>query len=248
MSIGTITLFTALFFGGIQQQIFLDILEERVKQNVTEPIRSKEILADLKTSKKEIEAFNKDRKERLKEFYTLNLDRDISYATLKEFFEKRMEERLVFQDMFLDRRIDLAEKIDDEEWNQIMNLSDETVDKKTAKELNKNPKDLFKPVYTAVEKSIKEEHRMVQGTALVQNFETRYEELNSSISSINTRENVLLRDKITTRSQFKALAKEINDVRAVTYKALVDFHFDMLDVTEETEWLSIMKAMNKVLN
>ena len=247
MIIGTITLITMLFFGGIQEYFFVEKLEKGVKQFITDKERSKGILTELKNHKKEIDAFNKDRKTRLKEFHTLNLDRDVSYSTLEEFFERRMKERLAFQENLVDGRIMLIEKITDEEWDQIINLSDETIEKKAAKEEKKNPKDFFKPVVTTVEKSIKEDHRMVQATALVQNFQTRYEELNSRINAINTRENTLLREKNTSKSQFQALAKEVNDVRAITYRALIDFHFDMLDVTEENEWLSIMKAMNKVL-
>ena len=247
MIIGTITLITMLFFGGVQEYFFIDKLEKGVKQFITDKERSKEILTGLKASKKEIDAFNKDRKARLKEFYALNLNRDIPRSSLEDFFEKRMEERLVFQEQILDERIKLVKMIGDEEWEQIVSISDEAIDKKISKEEKKKEKDAFESVYKTINRSISEDDRMVQARALVQNFQARYEDLYAKINSINTRENDLLRNKNTPKAEFKDLAKKVNDIRITTYKAFVDFHFDMQDVTEESEWFSIMKAMNKVI-
>lgn len=247
MIIGTITFITMLFFGGIQEYFFVDELENGVKQLVIEKERSKEILADIKASKNTINEFDKNRKSLLKEFYRLNLNRNTTLTMLKDFFKSRMEERLIFQDEFLKERMKIISKIHDNEWGKIIALFDENVEKKASNEAKVKQQEAFENLINAINRSISENDRMVQALALVRNFQTRYNELEARINSINTRENDLLRNKSTTQSQFKALAKKVNDIRATSYKALVDFHFDMKEVAEETEWVSIMKAMNKAI-
>lgn len=71
MIIGSITLITILFFGGVSEYFLIDKLEKGVKEYVVEKNRQKEILADLKTSKAFIKEFNKKRKSQSKTFHTL---------------------------------------------------------------------------------------------------------------------------------------------------------------------------------
>ena len=133
MIVGIVALFTMLFFGGAQEYFFIEKLEKGAKKFIVDKDRSKEIILDLKEGKALIKAFNKDRKGKLAEFHTMNLDRDISREEMKVFFNNRKEERLVFQKSMADIRVKTFSKINDEEWNDIINLSDASVEKKMAK-------------------------------------------------------------------------------------------------------------------
>ena len=61
MSIGTFTLFAALFFSDMQESILLENLEEGVKHHITETSRSKEILNEIKAIEKSFNDFNKSK-------------------------------------------------------------------------------------------------------------------------------------------------------------------------------------------
>lgn len=247
MIVGTITLLTILFFGGVQQIFFIDKLEKGVKQYVLDKDRSKEIQSDLKESKAFIKAFNKDRSSKIKQFHTMNMDRDLHREDMLEFFEERVKERVLFQEEVLNQRIKVVAKIEPAEWKNIIALSDETVQKAEEKASKKEEKDAFAKVFDTIDKKIKENDRQVQVIALVQNFQMRYNDLGARVKSINTKESDLLVNKESSKEDFLSLAREVNELRNIAYQAFVDLHFDILDATTEEEWPAIMGAINKVI-
>ena len=74
MIVGIIAIFAILFSGGTNEAFFIDKMEKGVKEYVIEKDRKNEILSELKSSKKTIKAFDKNRKKQLKtlkKFYKL---------------------------------------------------------------------------------------------------------------------------------------------------------------------------------
>lgn len=247
MIVGIVALFTVLFFGGGQEYFFIEKLEKGVKQYVVEKDRSKEILADLKGTKTLIKAFNKDRKGKLKAFLSMNIDPDVKRETLDLFFKDRVAERLIFQEQMIGERINALSKISDNEWAKIIALSDDAVDKASAKAQKKEPKDPFESVLKTIKSSIADQNTQSQAIALLQNFQGRYVDLLDKVNAVNTIESSLLQNKNTTAEEFQSLAIDVNRLRQTAYKALVDFHFDMKEITNEAEWVKVMKSLNKVI-
>ena len=248
MIIGTITLISMLFFGGIQQYFFVDKLEKGIKQFVEEKDRRKEILADLKNSKSTIDAFNKERKSNLKVFYAMNLNRDTKVNELEDFFKLSADERKLFQDKLINERLLVVSKINEEEWEKIIALSTENVQKQLEKSKKKQQKDAFESLFKTIEKSISEQDRQAQAYALVKNFQNRYNQLNEKVQSVNTLENDLLNNKSTGAFEFEKFAEEVNLIRKTAYLAFIHFHFDVKEITNETEWTKIMKEFNKLIS
>ena len=133
MIVGTITLLTILFSGGINEMFLIDRLEKGVKEYVIEKNRQKDILADLKTAKKFVDQYNKGRKTQLKEFKELYKNQATNDEALKAFFDVLHKERLVFQDEVIDYRLAIFNKIEDDEWNNIIEYSEASIDKKIEK-------------------------------------------------------------------------------------------------------------------
>ena len=247
MIVGIVALFTVLFFGGPQEYFFIEKLEKGVKKFVVEKDRSKEILADLKLTKSMIKTFNKERKGKLSDFHSMNMDRSISRETLVEFFEERVKERKVFIKKMIEQRLAVVSKIDDGEWKEIISLSDATVEKKMAKVEKKGQPDPFEAVIKSVRSNIADQDKQAKAISVVENFKIEYTELLTEVNSVNTIENKLLNDKNTTANEFQVLADDMNQLREKAYKNLVDLHFQIKDVTTETEWSKIMKSINKII-
>ena len=128
MIVRIVALFTVLFFGSAQEYFFIEKLEKGVKKYVIEKDRSKEILVDLKETKSMIKAFNKNRKGKLSEFLSMNLDCDIQRGAMNSFFKKRVDERLVFQQSMIEKRLLVTSKLEKSEWEEIIKMSDTSVE------------------------------------------------------------------------------------------------------------------------
>ena len=248
MIVGIVALFTMLFFGGAQESFFIEKLEKGVKKYVAEKDRSKEILGDLKLTKSMINAFNKERKGELSEFHTMNLDRNISRQAMDEFFTARVEERSIFQEKMIEKRLLVASKIEDNEWKEIIHLSDASVESKMAKFEKKGAEDPFEGIMKAINSSISEQVAKAEAISLAHNFKERYVKLLDQVNSFNTLESSLLKNKYSSAHEFQNLADEMNRLRETVYQAFIDLHFDMKEITNETEFVKVMKSINKVTN
>jgi hypothetical protein len=195
-----------------------------------------------------IKNFNKDRKGKLSEFISMNLDRDISRNELDDFFDDRVEERKVYQDEMIKQRIEMVAKIKDDEWKGIINQSNASVEKKMAKLEKKGVKDPFESVMKTIKSTILDQDNQSQATSLIQNFKQRYTKLIDEVNAVNTVESKLLSNRNSTAEEFQKLAKDMNQLREKAYQSFIDLHFDMKDITNETEWTKVMKAVNKIIS
>lgn len=248
MIVGLAALFTILFLGGAQEYLFVENFDKGVKKFVIEKDRSKEVLADLKLTKSMIKNFNKKRKGQLSEFHSMNLDRSISREALVGFFEARVEERKVFQLKMIEQRLKVVVKINDAEWQEIIELSDATLQKKMAKLEKKGAADPFEAVIKSVKANIIDQANQAKALTVVENFKLEYGNLLTEVNSINTIESNLLRNKNSTSKEFETLANDMNQLREKAYKSLIDLHFDMKEITNENAWAKVMKSINKIID
>ena len=133
MLVATITVLVLLFGGGAFETFFIDDLNKGIKEFVVDEDMKKEILADLKSSKKRLKEYNKQRKSRLKEYKKLNASREVTSKELTEFFNVLMDERGEFQNKFMDDRIAVSKKIKPDEWTAIIEHAGPIEDKRQAK-------------------------------------------------------------------------------------------------------------------
>lgn len=247
MIVGTIALISMLFFGGVEY-FLMDELEKGVKTYVVEKDRRKEIEADLKVSMDIIKAFNKDRKSQLKVFKEMNANRDVTQTELDKFYNDRHEERSALQSNVISARLKVLPKLEEEEWEGIVKMSEETLTANIEKAAKKKPNDIFSNVIKTINKTIAEEDKAPTAVKLLNDFEIVRNSALKSIESLKASDNEVLTKKNASFNELKSMAEGGNSFRKEAYMAFVDFHFQMKDITNETEWAKIMKEFNKVLN
>ncbi len=248
MIVGILALLNVLFFGGTEEYFFTEKLEKGVKTHIVEKDRSKEILLDLKETKTMIKAFNKERKSQLSEFLSMNLDRNVKRESMDSFFEDRVEERLDLQKKMIKKRLLVVSKIEDDEWMEIINLSDASIEKKRAKAQKKGSKDPFEPAMKTIRSTISDQGNQTQAVVVVENFKEKYTKFLNKVNAVNSVERNLLNDKNTTAKEFQVLANDVNQLREMAYQSFIDLHFDLKKITNKSEWAKVMKSINNIIS
>jgi hypothetical protein len=247
MIIGIAALFSLLFFGGSQEYFLIQDLEKGVKKYITDKERSKELTAELKLSKEMIKEFNKARKKEASKFHEMLLDRGSSKETMQEFFNDRLKERAAFQQKLLDKRISFTAKIKEDEWQNILTLSQATVSKANAKAAKKDSEDPFQNIRETIEKNIADQEKRRAALESFDRFKMEYTEFLIEVNKVNSLESELLQKRTTTVEEFEALALRTNELRKKAYYRLIDLHFDFKELTSDQEWTKIMKSILKNL-
>ena len=255
MIVGAIALLTILFGGGFDY-FFIDNLEKGVKEYVIEKDRKKEILADLKTSKKLISNYNKEREAKHKTFKKLNISHETSREDLVEFFNKLYKERVAYQKEMVDERLVVNKKIKTDEWDSIMVFSKTSLDKqieKAQKKLDKNKekgKEFVPFIKTrkAITENVVDTEKQQLLKSGLDKMISSIEELSVETETINTNESELLTNQNATKDELLKLGDELNDIRRLIFDELIDFHFLVQENTNITEWDKIIKAFNKELS
>ena len=247
MIVGTIALISMLFFGGVEY-FLMDELEKGVKTFVVEKDRRKEIQADLKVSMDIIKAFNKDRASKLKVLKEMNANRDVTKKEFDKFYYDRHEERSALHDNVISARLKVLPKLKKEEWEGIVKMSEETVTAKREKATKKKPKDIFAKVIKTINKTIEEKDKASKAVKLVNDFEVVRNAAVKSLETLKASDNEVLTKKDASFDEMKSMAEGGMSFRKKAYMAFVDFHFQMKDITNETEWAKIMKEFNKIIH
>ncbi len=256
MIIGTIALLTLLFGGGGLDFFFVDNLEKGVKEYVIEKDRKKEILADLKTSKKLVKNFHKERETNYKTFKKLNSSRETNKEDLVDFFNKLYEERVAYQKEMVDDRLAVIKNIKADEWDSIMVFSKASLDKQIEKEQKKLEKNKekgkgltpFVKTRKAITKNVPDSEKQQILKSGLDKMISSIEELTVETATFNVNESKLLANQNATKDELIKLGDTVNKMRQLIFDELIDFHMIVKENTNITEWDKIMKAFNKELS
>ncbi|MEH6581430.1 MAG: hypothetical protein V7754_05790 [Halioglobus sp.] len=263
MVVGTIFLLTILFGGGLIDTFFVAELEKGVKEYVVGDERQKEILSDLKMSKSALKTFNKNRKEQFKAYKKLSSSRATTGEELNDFFLALREERLELQRQLVDARLDLAQKIQPEEWVSIIALSEESIAENAEKAQKKADKKLaksqgytetiqeevfFEKTRKSLAQSITDSDKQTTITNGLDEVVVEFQKLERRLRSINVTENIVISNRDSTREDLDSIAIETNELRSLGFEALFRFHFLIRENTTEPEWDKLIKAFHKDLD
>ncbi len=249
MIVGTITLITLLFSGG-NEIFFIDQLEKGVKEYVIDKDRQKDILFDLKTTKKLIVEFDKGRKPQFKTLKNNYKSQTTNDEDLHTFFDKLHKDRLAFQDKIIDYRLSVFNKIADDEWNSIIEYSEASVTKKTTKEQKKKSKNevAFEKTRKAIVNSLSDMNKQKAVIEGLDDMIDAFEGLGVKIESINVKENKILIQKDASKEELKKVLDEMNDLRHLSFDQLITFRSLVKENSNDVGWDSIMKAFTKEMS
>ena len=245
MIIGTIALLSMLF--GSEQYFLLDKIEKSVKKMEIEKERKNELLTDLKDSEKFIKEFYKLRKGKFKELRGMYASRNTSETEFESFFNMRSAERADFQQTAISRRIQVADKFTQEEWDKIIELSAENVLAVQEKAGKKKVKDPISSIVNTINKTISEEAKASKAISVLKDFELQLNALAEQISSMNALDDNVINKKNSTFEEIEERANAGNVLRKKLFQEISIFHFEMKTLTTQKEWDKIMKEFNTLL-
>ena len=251
MIIGLATLITILFFGGANEIFFIEKLEKGVKEYVVEKDRKKEILEDLKSSKKVMKEFAKIEKKEFGKWKTMYQDQNTSEQDFHDFFSQMEKERISIQNQVIDERMLVLGKIQEDEWESIVEYSGDKFDKAKEKALKKSekkgPEVMFlktRKVISEVSTDDKKETLLIDG---LDNLTNAFDNFYESFKSINVRENEILIDKQADKESIHKIKQELNGARKSCFTEVIGYHSLVKSNTNPEQWESIMKAFTKEL-
>lgn len=270
MIVGTIALLAILFSGGLIDTFLVDKLDKGVKEYVVDKERQKDIRADIKSTKKYVKQFNKDRKTQFKALREMLASRDATKEDFDNFYAELHIGRVEFQGKLIDDRLALTQKIQEDEWTSIVAFSRDVIDQREEKIEKKNQKALKKAEENpdkALKNAAKAEKKQPffktrqaitdavadaeKQTAMINSLDDimkTSQELDRQIRSVNVRENDVILRRDATREELNQLAQEMNTLRRSGFEQLVQTHMTIKENTDESQWEIIMKELNKDLD
>lgn len=245
MLVATITALIVLFSGGYEI-FFAENVEKGIKKYVLEKDRRKELLDMTKEIKKGAKTYNKDRKASYKDFEDLCTNYNTTEEELEVFFENLTETQMTYQDNFVDKRVQITEKITDEEWGNIVKISEEAYQKKLDKLAKKKPKD--KDTFKKTRKSIvgiADQKSRDAVAAQLNSFSENMSSFESSLKNVNVLENDLLVKKSNSKEELLTLYDEMNEIRQKAFKSLIDFHSRVKSSLHQEQGEEVLSAFYK---
>ncbi len=247
MLVATITALIILFSGGYEI-FFAENLEKGIKEYVLEKDRRNELLDMTKEIKNGAKAYNKERKANYKDFEDLYTNYNSDEAELEAFFDDLTEIQLKYQDNFVDKRIQITEKITDEEWGNIVTISEEAYQKKLDKQAKKKSK--TKDPFEKTRKKISEvpdSQSQVQLLEQLDSFSEKITEFEKSMKEINVFENELLVQKTNSKQELLTLYDDMNEIRQKAFGHLIGFHQSVRSNVNEEQGETILSTFYKDL-
>lgn len=247
MIVGTITLITLLFFGGVQEIFLIDNLDKGVKEYVLEKERRDEILDDLKEAKTYISDFNNRKKDDLKLLKKINADRTSQRNEFVSLYSNLKKGNIAFKDRVISDRLRIVSKIKQDEWDKIIEQSDENVNKTIEKQAKEVIKDKFASIELTISKTMEDSLTAIKVLDSLQIMRGHYYQYNSEIAKINSKESVIINNRESTESDLRSLSTDISILKLKSYNSIVDFHFTLSEYCDEDEWGPIIKEFNRLL-
>lgn len=244
-----IALITFLFLGGPSEIFYVDNLEKGIKKYVVEKERKKEILSEIKNTKTIFKSFEKERKKDYKEFLNLYAEKQTTPDELHSYFEDLQSKRTDIQNILVDQRILIFEKIKSDEWQQIIESSVTVAEKRIAtveKKASKG-KEAFAKTKKQIEifsLSVGQKHNLLKG---LEDIISSINTLESTLLSMNSRQNEILANKSSGKSELLEVVDMDNRYRSPVIESLIDFHNLAKENCSDEEWSQLMKAFLKDL-
>lgn len=251
MIIATVTALIVLFSGGYEI-FFAENIEKGIKEYVMDNNRKKELLVMTKELKSRAKTYNKERKANFKDFKDLYTNYNTSEDELGAFFDNLTGIQHDYQSDFIENRIRITDKISDEEWVNIVDLSEESfkknLDKQAKKKSKKKPKN--QDDFEKTRKKIAEIPDQKSQEALLErlnNFVREIGEFEKSLKEVNVLESDLLVKKTNSKDELLTLYYKMNEVRKKAFEYVIDFHETVRTNVDQEQGENVLSAFYKDL-
>ncbi|SNR33559.1 hypothetical protein SAMN06265371_101409 [Lutibacter agarilyticus] len=247
MIVGIVALLTVLFFGGPNEMFYVDDIEKGIKKNIEEKERKKEILADFKFTKSISKEYEKERKKGFKEFKALYNNNKTTKNQLESFFNSLQKNRGEYQNKMIDQRILIFEKIESQEWHNIIESSITVLEKRTEKIEKKalKSKESYRKTQVKIESVIVNNTQKESILKGLESFINTSDDLEKTLSSINASENKILADKNSSKEDLLELISNDSAKRNAYKNSIINFHLIVKENSSDEVFINIMKTFFK---
>jgi hypothetical protein len=227
----------------------MDKLDEGVKKYVVDKDRKKECQAILKEHSAELNDYLKNYKKRIKYLKAQNLDRSTTDEWYNDFFKMAMEEKNALQKNTVDLRLKLQDMINDDEWTQIVDMSEESSRKLEAKEqkkeMKKSGESFYQKMSDSINEKISDKEKSSNIIAGLGELHTEWLSLVDRLDEIDAVNSDILIDKYATRDQMINSIIDLDANYLELYAAYTIFFRILKENTNDEEYASIVKEINK---
>ena len=247
MLVATVTALIVLFSGGYNI-FFAENVDKGIKEYVLEKDRKKELLDMTKEIKTRAKSYNKERKSNYKDFEILYTNYNTSEDELNAFFSNLTEIQRIYQDDFVEKRIEITERITDDEWAGIVKLSQEAHQKKEdklAKKKQKTKEDFVKTKKKVAEIPNQENRDAI--TDQLDSFTQNAAEFEKELNKVNVLENELLVKKSNSKQELLRLYEDMNVIRTKAFESVIEFHRTVRANASQEQGEAVLSAFYKDL-
>lgn len=250
MIIAGLTMFLISLFGGGHETFFLNPdLKKNVKTYVLEEERKDEIFLLMKDSKKEQKVFLKSEKAYIKAYKKLNKDRNSTLEEHRVLVDEYLKEHVSIAAFSIDQEIAMKKLTTPEEWTNIMDAVLEKKDKgKVEKKMNQASQIFFKNLNKSVEDNIAESDSKMKILEIVNKLKIDLDEFIPIAVELSYKNHEAMRDYNAPKEAYESSAIELINLRKQLSEDYLELRFQLLELTSEKEWKSIVKEYNKLIS
>ena len=242
-------LFSIIFSNSSKNVFINEGLKKQVKKHVENKEIKKDILVQVRALEKKGKALRKKEKKLGKELSKLNSNRDATRGDFDELFEKYFKIYEDFHLASLEARLDVKDKLTQEEWNHIVEEADQDYakwKKKKEKKIARFKRKMEKKESRALS-IIRDEQKRNEAHEAIRNFKLKIIEIQSGINQFNYTENEVLKSRNSSREELEQLYHSMEELEMSAIQAFEDLHFQLMSLTTEEEFRKIQKSINKII-
>lgn len=262
MITGTVFLIMTIFGGSpnffsipkTETKIFtIQKVEKKVQAQISDPSREKEVLKLFKQAKKEIKSLDKQLKTAGKEFKKLQSDQSVKSDELTLVFMESEEVRRSVQLVLVEKRLQLRQLFEENEWTEIMEEGINSLaenPKKRAKEISqieKYDRKVLNKVQKTLIKHIEDESRQTKALNAYMKFEKKVNALTEESIAYLEQNDLAAQKYQATQGTLESVFSTLNKSREEAMISFLEMRDKLIELCSDSEWKKISKMLNSML-
>ncbi len=223
--------------------------QDYIKKDIQDEALKKGLLQDIKLFEDELDKFEKVKADWNKSLDKVNINYEEPSAQVDSILQDYLIIRSDFDVYAISAHLSLKSKLNDEDWQKIIQDIDSSQDKLLKEQRKKKEaieKD-FKKIKRKIDMMVVDPNHRIQADSIFDEFRIDFLDFMMEANAFNYQQNDILRNRTATEEEVKQLVFAVIEIREKVFKAYVKMNSNLYQVLEETEWQRISKAINQMI-
>lgn len=232
--------------GGHKSPFITPKLAGRVKKNVKDDKKKKEVLEVIDKTNKLQARFDDRAKSFKKMLAALASEKDIEAQEYKDLFKGLITDHRQLQNKIIDARLTMLKVLSENEFELIIDkdyMPKEKSFKKASKGLSKH----LSKMQQAVKKAIKDETAQKNVLDAIDAFNSSSSELINAMAHLDIKDHEILAKYDAGKNELKEVAESINELRLKLYTSFIALHKNLAKATTEKQWKAASKTLKELI-